>query len=340
MRVVLKFLVLSLVCGALSACLDATGNGTGTSEPTGPDGNGNANEALCVASDCGEVIEIATIPDAENIHFTPQGRLFVTGGSNVYEITRTGELAFTATPLAVETCGFTGMAQRGEFLYVVCGDGRLFGAELTATPVVEPIFQMEGMCIANGTALGPDGNLYIVDEPLDPSCLPADPKIARLTVDPANPALILGQETWLQGSPAGLLPFGGDTTMRFPNGLAVLGKRFFATDGGSVFYADLLEDGSAGPVTPIYFDATAHDDLSVAGESLLVTDFFGGRIFQLSLSGELLQETLPLTFDSPSSVQLARPPMFRADDILVTEKGLLLEENLPIDVLSLFRRVD
>lgn len=293
---------------------------------------------LCVNSSCGEVIELVGIPDAENIHFTPEGRLFVTGGSNVYEVIQTGELAYEAIPLTTIDCGFTGMAQKADTLYVVCGDGRLLAAPLNDVQSLEVVFTMEGMCIANGTALGADGNLYVVDEPLNPTCLPPEPKIVRLTIDPANPLHITEQELWLSGSVLGTLPLGVGTDSRFPNGLAVRGNRFYGTDGGSIYFVDLMPDGSPGPLTSIYFEPTAHDDLSLAGDSLLVTDFVGGRILQLSLDGALLQNTAPLTFDFPSSVQLAQPPMFRADDILVTEKGLLLEQNLPIDVLSLFRR--
>lgn len=320
-----------LVCaGLLGAC-----QGAGREMHAG--GESTADE-LCLQNSCAELIELVAIPDAENIHFSPEGRLFVTGGSNIYEIRGDLDQGFEAIALVTQSCNFTGMAQKGGILYALCGDGRLYAGPIDPEPALQIIFQMENMCIANGTALGPDGNLYVVDEPLDPSCLPPDPKIARLTLDPFDPLHVLSQDTWLQGDALGTLPFGVGTESRFPNGLAVRGNRFFSTDGGSIFYLDLLPDGSAGPVTPLFFEVTAHDDLSLAGDSLLVTDFFVGRIFQLSLDGELLQQTDPATFDSPSSVQLAMPPMFRSDDILVTEKGLLLEQNLPIDVLSLWRR--
>lgn len=303
-----------------------------------PDNNIVDAQDLCVNSACGEVIELVNIPDAENIHFTPEGRLFVTGGSNAYEVIQHSDDSFEAVPLTEAGCNFTGMAQKQQTLYVVCGDGQLFAAPLDDVASLAPIFQMQGMCIANGTALGPDGELYVVDEPLNPICLPPEPKIVRLRIDPADNMTILGQETWVDGAVLGLLPFGVGNQPRFPNGLAVSRQRFFSTDGGSIFYVDLLDDGSAGPVTPIAFNVAIHDDLSIAGDTLLVTDFLGGRILQMSFDGEILQNTNLLTFDFPSAVQLARPPMFRADDILVTEKGVLLEQNLPIDVLSVFRR--
>ncbi|MDX1496488.1 MAG: hypothetical protein R3352_02935, partial [Salinisphaeraceae bacterium] len=188
---------------------------------------------------------------------------------------------------------------------------------------------------------GPDGKIYVVDEPLNPTCLPPDPRIVRLTVDPADPMQIIEQETWVQGSPLGLQFIGLDQNLRFPNGLARIDNTFYSTDGGVIFSVELMSDGSAGPPTALYFAPTAHDDLSVTNDekSLLVTDFFTGKIVQLSLQGEVLQETDPLTFSFPSAVQQAQPPMFDVNDILITEKGLLTDTVTPIgNQLTLFRR--
>ncbi len=71
-----------------------------------------------------------------------------------------------------------------------------------------------------------------------------------------------------------------------------------------------------------------------------MTDFFEGRILLLSREGELLQETLPGIFTEPTSVRLARPPMFAPTDLLVTDKGIIGDNNLPIDYLVLFRRIN
>ncbi len=37
-------------------------------------------------------------------------------------------------------------------------------------------------------------------------------------------------------------------------------------------------------------------------------------------------------------MRLGRPPMFESTDILVTETGVLVDQSLPLDHLSLFRR--
>jgi hypothetical protein len=291
---------------------------------------------LCVSSDCGERTVLLPLAGAENLIFSPEGRLFVSGGENLFEIHKNDDDSFRADVISSESAGFTGLVVRAGYLYAASGDGRLWGGALTATPRIVPIHTMTGMCIANGAALGADGRIYVVDEPLS-ICVP-DPKIKRFTLDAADPLKVVDEEVWLQGSPLGLLPFGIGNTLRFPNGLQSDGPRFYGTDGGSIYTIDLLEDGSAGPVTPIYFTVDAHDDLGLVADGVLLTNFLTGRISLISRDGELQQATAPATFSFPSSVRLGRPPMFEATDIVVTETGLLLDHSLPLDYISVFRR--
>lgn len=319
----------------LAACASDKSDKDDTPAPPAPPAEPVAAD-LCVSSDCGEVVRLIDIPDAENILFTPDGRLFVSGGQNVYQITKKDDGSFAARPMS-EGCNFTGLAERDGYLYASCGDSRFFAGALSETPTLAEIYRFEGMCIPNGTSLGPDGRIYVVDEPLN--CLEADPKIVALTVDPADPMKIARQELWIQGSPDGMLWAGLDTTFRFPNGLVRDGNVFYGTDGGSVYSVTVGNDGAAGEVVPLFWEATAHDDLGLGGsDGLLVADFFKGRILLLSRNGTLLQETDPGTFFEPSSVRLGRPPMFAPTDILVTDKGVITDENLPIDYLALFRR--
>ncbi len=308
-----------------------------------PSGNADSRlraADLCVSNACGEAHKLIAIPDAENLLFAPDGRLFVTGGQNIYEITQNPDQSFKATPLSdLASCGFTGMAIRNGYLYANGCGTRLFAGALTAKPTLTPIHTYDTPCIPNGMVLGPDDKLYSVDEPLLPQCMPPDPKIVRLVIDPTDPMKILSEEVWVQGSPAGTMFLGQGTVLRFPNGLIRDGNTFYSTDGGTVFSVELLPDGSAGPVTPLFFEATAHDDLGLGGiDGLLVSDFFAGRILLLSREGKLLQETARGTFTAVSSVRLGQPPMFSPTDILVTDKGVIGDNNLPIDYLSMFRR--
>lgn len=326
-----------LVVLALAAC----GSDDGSTPGAADDGGDDASDSLCVSSSCGERVVLLDIPSAENQIFTDDGRLFVSSGSGLWEITRDASGTFAKT--SILGTGLNGLAIIGDVLYATAGSGAFYAGRLSGgAPQMQQIFTIEGMCIANGMVAGPDGNLYVVDEPLNvnppANCVPPDPKVVRLNVDPADPMHILGQEVWIQGSPLGLLAFGLDNVLRFPNGLQRKGNRFFGTDGGSVYSVDLQPDGSAGPVTPLFWEATAHDDLGVIGDSLVVADFATGRLALLSQDGTLLQQTDRVLFSFPSSARQGRPPMFSTDEIVVTETGVLTDNSLPLDHLSVFRK--
>lgn len=323
------------ITAALFACALAGCESKGVATPAAPTPE-TPVPALCVSSDCGEKVVLLDFPSAENLTFSPDGRLFVSGGLGVFEVRRDAAGAFQATDIAPGCGSGLGLAAHRGQLYAICSGQRLFAGALGTTPQLREVFQLSGMCISNGMAVGADGNLYVVDEPLN-FCVP-DPKVVRLKLDSADPLRVLSQETWVQGSPLGQLHLGLDNVLRFPNGLQARGSRFFGTDGGSLYSVDLLPDGRAGPVTPIHFEVAIRDDLGIAGEDLLVTDFATGRIQLISQAGVALQATERGLFSSPSSIRLGQPPMFAPGDILVTETGVLTDNNLPLDRLSLFRR--
>lgn len=289
---------------------------------------------LCVDSGCGEKTALLTIEQAENIFFTDDGRLFVSGGSNVFEIKREGE-TYSATPIFNGEGNFGGMAQRGDVLYVNCfTDGNLYAARLTATPSLASIHDL-GLGIPNGMATGPDGEIYIVNGPIPSSELP-DPKIVRLIFDPSDPMKVTEQSDWLA------------LTGGFPNGIARKNRTLFVTNGtpfppaaGEVLFIVIGDDGTPGTPVPLVRFNGITDDLSIAGDSLLVSLYAGGSIAQVSFNGEVLAQTDPFSFDFPSQVRVGRPPLFSADEILVTEKGLIGDSLTTIgDSLTVFRRVN
>lgn len=322
----------------LSGCNDSSSRSTAVSAADTAQAVSAAD--LCLSAECSEYIALVDIPDAENLVFSADGRLFVSGGLQVYEVSRDGT-GFVAQAIADSDCNFTGLAIRDNVLYAACGGGQLYAGELTAAPRLTTIYTLADMCLPNGITIGPDRQLYVVDATLNANsqaCLPPNPRIDRLSINPDNPLEILSQELWLQGSAAGGLAFGLDNQLRFPNGLRSEGSAFFGTDGGSVYAVAQLPGGAAGEVIPLYFTPTELDDLGLLSDGILVTDFFQGRVFLLSRAGAELQSTDPGRFSSPSSVRLGQAPMFLPTDILVTEKGVLGDNNLPLDRLSLLRR--
>ena len=298
------------------------------------DGGANDLLALCVDSICGEKTALLTIEQAENIFFTDDGRLFVSGGTNVFEIKREGD-GYAATPIFSGTGNFGGMTQRGDVLYVNCfTDSHLYAARLTATPTLAPIHDT-GLGIPNGMTAGPSGEIYIVNGPIPTSGLP-DPKIVRLTFDPADPMKVTEQTDWLT------------LTGNFPNGIARSGRTLFVANStpilptlGEVLRIEIGDDGMPESPSSIATFDSLPDDLSVAGDSLLVALYSNGYIAHLTLDGELLAQTDPLSFEFPSQVRVGQPPLFSADEILVTEKGLIGDTLSPIgDSLSVFRRTN
>ncbi len=298
-----------------------------------PDAGADPDPAtLCVSSACGTKTTLVSIPQAENIFFTDDGRLFVDGSSNVFEITRDGD-AWQATPIFEGTGNFGGMAQIGNVLYVTSfDDGSLYAAELVVTPELKLIHALD-MSGPNGMVAGPDGELYINNGPISTSSLP-DPRMVRVRLDPADPMHVIEQSDWISSG------------LSFPNGLARNGRSLFFTDAtvlpptlGTINRVDIQDDGSPGEIQTIATFNSIPDDLSVVGDSLLVAYYTGSAIALYRQDGTLISATSPLSFQNPSQVKVGRPPLFEPTDILVTEKGVVGDDITPLgDVLSVFRK--
>jgi hypothetical protein len=175
-------------------------------------------------------------------------------------------------------------------------------------PLATPVFSysLTGMSLPNGMVATPSG-VYVTDGPVA-----IEPKIVHLTIDPADPTRVLAQDTWLSSLPD------------YPNGLAhhegVLYVTFYRPGfGGQVTRLVINPDGTPGEPENIA-PRGIMDDLTVVGDSLIVTDWQNGGLFQIDLAGGLLQETASNIYAQPSSVTIAGPPLFDEASILVTER--------------------
>lgn len=317
----------ALWCGVSAGCGSSSPGDAGTA-PVDP-------ATLCVASSCGSKTRLLDISGAENTLFTPDGRLFVSGDSNVYEVTRDAT-GYHAAPLYDGSCNFTGMARRGNILYVSCFDLRLYALHLDqAKARLQPIYNLTGMAAPNGMTDGPQGELYLVDGPLSSSQLPS-PKIVRLRFDPSDPLKVTEQRTWLSQG------------VGMPNGLTRRdGTLYFSTSStlppalGQVNSVEIQADGTPGPVRTLSTLASVPDDLSVVGGDLLLALYSAGAIALVGADGAIISQTAPLSFDLPSSVNTGQPPLFEPTDLVVTEKGVVgADQTGPLfgNALSVYRR--
>ncbi|MFZ2633522.1 MAG: hypothetical protein WA081_20040 [Desulfosalsimonadaceae bacterium] len=313
--------------------------------------------AVCfVLTGCDEKYTISeNIPDAENAVFTSTGRLFVTGGTNIYEIDGDG----TASSLCEEgKYNFTGMAQVGNCLYAVateyrfdgsvaaCGSLNVFSPTAVADFVgciadmfkrsvllcaeIVPgdlsfteIYTMQNALIPNGMVADTAGRLYIADE----TFLPVG-KIIRLTL--AGPMSVSRQETWLDAS----------NKVYSPNGMDIRGNKIYFTDfnlwsfkQASVKTVSIGANGSPGAVAAIFERTGLFDDLAagtVYGTNVVaVADFLKGTVVGIKDNG--VKQSSPLAetdlglFASPSSVTFGKGPNYTGLDLIVTEKGMMFE---------------
>lgn len=310
---------------ALAGCFFAFG--TGTSDLTTPDTPVNG-VTPCFADACGEKVTIANIGDAENLLFTSSGRLFVSGGERLTEITRTAAGDYLSTDVSVASCNFTGLAVIQSTLFAACFDGSLWAGSLNAVPMrVSRVATIAGVNAGNGLVDGPDGtSLFLVN---GPSGNPA--KIVRIRLNPQAITQVASAADWLTSG------------LSFPNGLQRKGNTLFFSDSdagslGRLKSVPILADGNAGAVSNLAAFNSLPDDFSFIENDFAVSFFSSGQIARLSATGQTLQSTGMNRFESPSQVRIARAPLFRDGDLLVTEKGVIGDNNSTVgNRLTLYR---
>lgn len=328
--------VAGLLALLLAACADSStpvAAGGGASSSGGGSSSGGTTPpnpaSLCVSNSCGTQRTLLTIPDAENIQFSDDGRLFVSGGTNVFEITRSGQ-TFSAKPLIAAGCNATGLAIRANTLYANCFNGMLHAAPLAASAatqaLLQPIHNL-GVTSANGLVDGPDNTLYVVNGPITQT-----PIVIKLTLDPADPLKVNTQATWLA---TGLQAPNG--IQRRGNTLVIMNSNPLAAQGTQLIAVDIQPNGSAGTPRTIATLTPVGDDFTITGDHYLVVDYGTGGATLLGPDGSTRQSIMAATFESPSHIEVTRGPLFKPGQLLVTEKGVIGDNTSSNgNVLTLF----
>lgn len=320
----------------LSAVLLATVQ-SGCAEPAADEGD-EASEALSEVATA-EARKVAVLPgqaarrvvdeqlnEAENLFFTEDGRLFVSGAEDIFEIHQRPDGTFTKSDHFAENCIVEGIVERQGYLYGGCwrlGDPRTFliAGELTADPVFKIIAPLESGGIPNGMTVDPEGRIYIADSLKN--------QIVRLTL--GSPLKVARSEIWAANLPS-------------VNGLKYVDGAIYATGLEITLQArfgriPVLADGRAGAFESLLSrGVTVLDDIEPFEGGFIVTDFLKGTLLFWDAQRGLYAETPARTFYGPTSVALARGPMFGARQLIVAEKGnFLLRNESKGDLLSVYR---
>jgi hypothetical protein len=226
---------------------------------------------------------------AENLLFSKDGRLFVSGDDGIAEIVRDASGVYGSQPLITGApCAFGGMFEHLGVLYANCydfSDSKIYAASLgVGAPVFRAIYTLPGVALANGLSGDDAGNLYVAATFLG--------QILRLRISASDPFAISAQDVWL-GSP-GL----------FVNGLKYHSGALYWTDFASIKTAEVRSDGRAGRVRSVFTDWTIafYDDLFVDDTSIIAASYLAGGLRTFDLRGFTTGNTRAGVLDGPSSV--------------------------------------
>ncbi|PID43859.1 MAG: hypothetical protein CSB48_03480 [Proteobacteria bacterium] len=313
---------------------------------------------ICVSllvAGCVEQEDVVVVPDAENILFTSAGDLLVSGGKGLYQVESTvnpdGSTAYQKTKVySGPDCAFTGIAQSGDWVFAICKGGyieweglifslvvdtHLVAANLNERPLDFKALDegldydpLDEIVIPNGLAFTPTGHLLVADENFF-----ATSSVGRITLDysEGRPGLAGFEKDWLDNE------YGFEA----PNGVRVDGNTLYVSDvnkvrrlffdaQGEVPLSFLDENGNEVSNRPedneFYQGGWIIDDIMPYCGGIAVTHFFQGKLVFQTAAGEKYQ-TPPFSFDGPSSIAVGGGQSFDGNDLLVTEKGILLENN-------------
>jgi sugar lactone lactonase YvrE len=313
-------LTMLVLTGCFFSFSVSSGSGTSTV--------GSTSLAPCFQDTCADKVTVAVIGDAENLLFSSTGRLFVSGGENLFEITQSSTGAYVSTVVSTATCNFTGLSIINDTLYAACFNGSLWAGSLSQLPLqVRSIATLPAVTAGNGLVDGPDGSsLYLVNGPSGQT-----PQIIKITLNPLRSTEVLSAQPWLS------------TDISFPNGLQRKGSLLYFTDSdaqslGRIKTVNILSNGTAGTVQSIAAFNSLPDDISFIDSDFAVPFFSSGQIARVSANGLILQSTGANRFANPSQVRITRGPLFRDGDLLVTEKGVIGDNASSVgNILTLYK---
>lgn len=242
---------------------------------------------------------------AENLVFTSDKRLFVSGDDGIFEIVQQDAGYQKIARHSGETCKFGGLVEVNQVIYANCYDlnsaSSLFAAQLTAAPEFRVIEHLSGYQLANGLTADDEGNLYIGAT--------IQGQILRLRPSATDPFTIASLEEYV------------DSPGLFTDGIKFFGGALYWTNFTEIDKAPIVND-RAGRTQTLTTALTFFDDLYVDDAGILVADALNGTIRSYGPHGLFDGTTAASTFDGPSAVLPAAGRLGLSDSALVvTERN-------------------
>ncbi|NVJ58837.1 MAG: hypothetical protein HWE27_00525 [Gammaproteobacteria bacterium] len=262
---------------------------------------------------------VVRLPEAENLHFTESGRLFVSAGVGFFELVKNdGE--FALEKLNDIDCGFAGITQISNFVYTLCygienpdANKYLYRMDLNDSDrKLEIIQDISEYDLPNGLTSDGVNTLYIAN-----TAYFGSGAIVKINLSEDLMSVVGVDSRWAAQN----------HNVYHPNGIKWLNEHLWFTDLGEIKTIDVSNDADSVMAQSFASRFTVFDDLVPHCGGILATDFVGGQLVFIDSNGKIKYKSGIGSFQGASSLLVGREPLFNNHQIVATERGLLLEKN-------------
>lgn len=265
------------------------------------------------------------IYDAENILFASNGRLFVSGGDNFYEIVnKTSKVPLFDYKLQLYTLG---IVEYQKYIITVDNKGTLWCSNDTIAAMnfsMRKLYTIPNVSLPNGMAIGKNDILYVADTAMNHPIRGGQIVQIQFAYQHGVVVVLQCHLNWL-AAPA----------IKHPNGIRFKDDALLVTDTNRLLRIGIDTNNRPTTVDTVYSQSVIYlDDLNIINmrghEYVLVADYLYSTLIVLAYDGTVIppkftfvNETQRMMFAAPSSLAQGQPPMFTDTDILVTNKGIV-----------------
>lgn len=273
--------------------------------------------------------KVVYVADAENLMYTDDDRLLVTGKKNIYEIKKTDGGYYSEALYPPGGCIFNGVAQYGKWVFTICNRGfspwKLYAAGLKDNGEIRfsEVGRLPGFILANGMTFTPQGDLLIADTNLlkNKNYGLAKVKINHSAMpdynapDPqfdASKIIVSINKKWLDLN---------------PNGVRIKDNILYVSELNTVWKYHLDATGEILDSQLLLTQKGYLDDLYPICGGAIVANYGNGTLFYVDKNGYIDPhfQTPPNSLGGPTAMTIARDGLFPQGGLLVTEAGIPFE---------------